>query len=155
MSHFGDLLNAVLKDVSGEQTMPELENLSDEYLETIQKIDQIKAQLQDLFNDLDVIKKKTLTTLAIASKSRQPDVNISIDDELKIGGDNQSCVVKDPTSCMVNQEERSFESPEELGEFILTFFLPECRGGRGKTIIEGKKSNLIGLQARKETLDAL
>ena len=56
MSHFGNLLNAVLKDVSGEQTMPELENLSDEYLETIQKIDQIKTQLQDLFNDLDVIK---------------------------------------------------------------------------------------------------
>jgi len=155
MSHFGNLLNAVLKDVSGEQTMPELENLSDEYLETIQKIDQIKTQLQDLFNDLDVIKKKTLTTLAIASKSRQPDVNISLDDELKIGGDSQSCVVRDPTSCVVNQEERSFESPEELGEFILTLFLPECRGGRGKTIIEGKKSNLIGLQARKETLDAL
>jgi len=89
MSQFQQLLDAVLNDFSGEQTFPEIESLSDEYLGTIQKIDQLKNQLQDLYNDIDTLKKKTLTCLAIIAKTNTPSADINLDEKLSISaGDN-------------------------------------------------------------------
>jgi len=155
MNNFSNLLDAILKDVSGEETIPELENLSDEYMQTIQKIDRIKNQLEELFNDLDIIKKKTLTNLDTASKSQQPDINISLDDTLTIGDDLQQCNIDSPTHCSIGQETQEFKSPLELTDFILNVFVPECKNGSNKIFIEGKKVNTLSLYARKESLNAL
>lgn len=155
MNHFSNLLDALLNDVSGEETIPELENLSNEYMQTIQKIDRIKNQLEELFNDLDIIKKKTLTNLATASKSQQPEINVSLDDTLTIGDNSQQCEVTSPTQCSIGQETQKFESPLELTDFVLNVFVPECKNGSNKIFIEGKKANTLKLYARKESLYAL
>ena len=50
MSRFSQILSAVLEDLSGQQSVSELEQLSSQYLEVVQRIDSIKSQLENLYN---------------------------------------------------------------------------------------------------------
>lgn len=154
MSQFQQLLDAVLNDFSGEQTFPEIESLSDEYLGTIQKIDQLKNQLQDLYNDIDILKKKTLTCLAIIAKTNTPSADINLDEKLSISaGDNDAAFEIINNNFTVG--DFSTQSPSELSNHLVTVILPEFAAGKGRLLIEGKESNLLALYARKKSLNAL
>lgn len=155
MSTFKLMLESVLDDVSGEKSKPELENISAEYLDVIQKIDNVKARLEELYNTMITLEKKTLSTIATAVRSEAPRINLNLSqDRLKLGDDCATCDISPINGAFkVQTDENSFSgNPLEVLNHLMSVFVPEHKYGNGHIIVEGKRSTIVDLYNYKGSL---
>ena len=151
MSRFSQILSAVLEDLSGQQSGSELEQLSSQYLEVVQRIDSIKSQLENLYNEMVAIEKKTLATMATSVKAAEPQIDINLNPhDLSIGDETRCSVVTPVNGKFIVQGTGFSGSPQEMLDHLLSVIVPECTNGRGRLIVEGRKVPLVALYAYKD-----
>ena len=155
MSSFQQLLESVLDDISGQKSRPELENISEEYLEVIQKIDRVKAQLEELYNVMVTLEKKTLSTIATAIKSDAPKIDLNLDhNRLQMGDDCATCDIRPINGMFKLKTDRDSVSgnPIEIFNHLLSTFVPEHKNGHGRVMIEGRRATTVDLYNYKESI---
>lgn len=155
MSTFKQILESVLDDISGEKSRPELESVSAEYLEVIQKIDNVKAQLEELYNTMITLEKKSLSTIATAVRSEAPKINMNLSqDGLELGDSCSTCSIKPESG--VFKVETGYDTfagnPLEILKHLMRAFVPEHKNGSGHMIIEGKRSTIVDLYKYKDSI---
>jgi hypothetical protein len=151
MSRFSEILDLVLEDISGQQSSSEIDQLSNQYLGVVQKIDSVKAQLEDLYNEMVTIEKKTLATLATSVKSVEPNIDINLSSGNLSVGDNDGCCDVAPINGKFVVQGTGFSGdPREVLRHLLSVVVPEHSKGRGRLIVEGKKVPLVALYSYKD-----
>lgn len=143
-----------MEDINGEQSIQEIECLSTEYQQIVQKINKVKAELEDLYNDMVSIEKKTISTLATALKSHEPKVDLNLsDNQLRLGDIEQVAVIRPTNGAIEVDGINSFLGPaSDALKHILASVMPECKNHTGKLFLDGRNATIIDLYKYKESI---
>lgn len=154
MRAFERHLTTLLEDFSGQQSVAEVDKLSDEYLHIVNKIGMLKTELEDLYNKMLSIESKTMAAMTTAIRSAEPKADLNLQaGALKIGEVDEVAEVKPESGQIAVQGFAPFVGPAGNALMhIIKHILPECRHQSGKLFIEGKKCSTLALYHYKEQL---
>ena len=154
MRAFERHLTTLLEDLSGQQSVAEVEKLSEEYLQIVNKIGMIKTELEDLYNKMVSIESKTMAAMTTAIKSHEPNADLNLQSgALHIGDVDEVAVVKPENGQITVQGMMPFAGPATNALMhILKHILPECRHQTGKLYVEGRRCSSLALYNYKEQL---